>query len=333
MPFSIVRNDITKMEVDAIVNSTSPIPSTGGGTEAKINQVAGEKLFMERSSLGNLYTTQAVMTEGFNLPAKYVIHVASPIYEDGKKGEEHLLYITYLNALNLAKEKRLDSIAFPLLASGLMGFPRGDALSIALKAIKDFLLENEMMIYLLVYDKLSYLISLERFANVKSYLDENLEIEEYYLHHGKSSRMRFANMENIYADRVPLKKIKKERSFENILKDLEEPFNLSLLKIIDAKGLTDPEVYKKANIDRKLFSKIKTNKDYHPRKNTVLSLCIALELGLDDTKDLLQKCGYALSMASKFDIIIQYFIDNENYDIYEIDGTLFSLIGKTLSNF
>lgn len=171
MPFEILRKDITEMEVDAIVNSTSPFPSVGGGADFVIHQKAGEELLKERASFGMLETTQAIITKGYNLPAKHVIHVVGPIYLDIHDKEEKLLYLTYLNALKLADQYHLESIAFPLISSGTFGFPKGIALDIALKVTKAFLEEHDMMIYLLVYDNESYQASKERLKDIKSYLE------------------------------------------------------------------------------------------------------------------------------------------------------------------
>jgi O-acetyl-ADP-ribose deacetylase (regulator of RNase III) len=318
MPFEILRQDITKMNVDAIVNSTGSYPGVGGGADFKINESAGPELLAERQSFGFLKTTEAVLTKGYQLNAKHVIHVVGPVYVDGTQNEEELLYKTYENALKLASQTDIESIAFPLISSGTFGFPRGKALEIALNAIKSFLDISNMMIYLVVYDERTYQLSLDRFISIKSYIETN-QIEKSYL----NRRIYSANY--LKSDESPqLKKL------EDIMDRLDDTFAESLFHLIDERGLDDISVYKKANIDRRLFSKIKSNLDYQPSKLTAVAFAIALELSLDETKDLLAKAGYALSESSKFDLIIQYFIENENYDLYEINQVLFTFNQKLL---
>jgi len=323
MPFIIQRNDITKLEVDAIVNSTNSEPYYDGGTDETINLAAGDDLLNERRSFGHIELTKAIITKGYNLPAKHVIHVVTPKYIDGSSEEDYLLKQTYINALTLAKDNNLESIAFPLLASGTYRFPKSYALDIAGKAIKEFLEDNDMLIYLVVYDDKSYQLSLDKYGEIKSYIDENYESEHQPL---------FERVIAPFEDAKPLKK-KPKRTLQQAVQDLDDSFSTSLLKIIDYLGLDEVKVYKKANIDKRLFSKIKSNADYHPSKKTALSFCIALELNLDDTEDLLSRAGYALSKASKFDLIISYFIETENYDMFEIDAVLLKLTNETLCNY
>lgn len=309
MPFEILRKDITKMEVDAIVNSTSPYPAVGGGADFAIHQKAGAELLKERASFGMLETTQAIITKGYNLPAKHVIHVVGPIYLDLHDEEEKLLYQTYLNALKLADQHHLESIAFPLISSGTFGFPKGIALDIALKVTKAFLEDHDMMIFLLVYDNESYQASKERFKDIKSYL----EMKE-----NRNDLNVIYNYSDINLNLV----LPSKRSLDDVVDELDDTFVECLLRHIDNSDLDDVQVYKKANIDRKLYSKIMSNYEYQPSKRTAIAFAIALELNLDETKDLLNKAGYSLSPSKKFDCIIEYFIENEIYDMYEINVAL-----------
>lgn len=323
MPFEILRNDITKMSVDVIVNSTSNYPAIGSGADKMIHHIAGPKLLAERKLFGFIKDTEAVITDGFLLPAKKVIHVAAPVYIDGKHDEEHLLYETYKHALELAHQNHLESIAFPLLSSGTYAFPRGEALEIALLAIKDFLDKVDMYVYLVVYDDASYQISLDRFIHVKSYID-SFEIEPMIMHIDMN---QMSISDEFFSKDFD---IKKKRSLNDLIDELDETFTESLLRLIDLKGYTDPYIYKKANIDRKLFSKIRSNDKYQPSKPTALALALALELSLDETKDLLARAGYTLSPSLKSDLIIQYCIEKRMYDLFEINQILFAFEEKTI---
>lgn len=308
MPFEIIHNDITTMHVDAIVNSTSPLPKIEGGTDLIIHKVAGSELLKARERFGILNDTEAVITKGYNLPATYVIHVIAPVYIDGFFDEHAMLYNTYMNALKLAQSRELTSIAFPLIASGTYAFPRGEALTIALRAIEAFLKTYEMMIYLVVYDDASYQLSKARFNTIKSYIK----------HHQDQKETLTVHQSKAVSD------------LDEWLQIKDETFTESLLSIIDAKGLDDVSVYKKANIDRKLFSKIRSNPAYQVSKPTAIALALALELNLDETQDLLMRAGYALSPSQPFDLIVQFFIESGNYNLFEINQTLFAFEGRTL---
>ncbi|MFW5913538.1 MAG: macro domain-containing protein [Bacillota bacterium] len=262
-----------------------------------------------------------MITQGYALNARHVIHVVGPVYKDGKQNEETLLYETYQNALRLAKENRMESIAFPLIASGTFRFPRGKALEIALDAINEFLFNSDMMVYLVVYDEPSYLLSLDRFIGVKNYI-ENKQVSETAL----EDQTFFSKASSDYS-KAPSQK---DRKLEDLIKHRDDTFAKSLFYHIDEKTLDDVTVYKKANIDRKLFSKIKSDLSSQPSKKTAIAFAIALELNLDETKNLLKKAGYALSKSSTFDLIIQYFIEEGNYDLFEINQVLFTFDQKTL---
>ena len=302
MPFNIVRNDITKMNVDAIVNAANSHLQAGGGVCGAIFRAAGEKeLQRECDSLGYCPVGEAIITKGYNLPSKYVIHAVGPIWAGGGHNEEGLLYGCYTNSLKLAKDRKLESIAFPLISSGIYGYPKAGAMRVASRAIVDFLSENEMTVYLVLFDMDATYIGERLFSSITKYIAD----------------MPISQCQDMYE--IPDKK----ESLERLLINLDESFSKTLMRLIDAKGRTDVEVYKKANIDRKLFSKIRSNPDYRPSKNTVLAFAIALELSLKETDQLLEKAGFALSHCSRFDIIIEYFIRKGSYDIYEINQTLF----------
>ncbi|NLK64795.1 MAG: macro domain-containing protein [Tissierellia bacterium] len=323
MPLQIIRNDITKMDVDVIVNAANSALKMGGGVCGAIFKAAGAKeLQAECDSIGGCETGNAVITKGYKLPARHIIHTVGPVWHGGKNDEEKLLRSCYIKSLNLAKEYELESIAFPLISSGIYGYPKGEAFKVAVTAIQDFLLENEMMVYLIVFDKAAVEISEKLYTSIEKYIDDKYVDEKT-----ESREFRLLNEEAdiYYSVSAPkMSKASKDKSLEDIVSQLDETFSEMLLRLIDEKEMTDVETYKKANIDRKLFSKIRIDKFYRPRKATALALCIALELNLDQTKDLLGRAGYALSRSSKFDIIVEYFIERGIYNIFEINEALFA---------
>ena len=323
MPLQIIRNDITKMDVDVIVNAANSALKMGGGVCGAIFKAAGAKeLQAECDSIGGCETGNAVITKGYKLPARHIIHTVGPVWHGGKNDEEKLLRSCYIKSLNLAKEYELESIAFPLISSGIYGYPKGEAFKVAVTAIQDFLLENEMMVYLIVFDKAAVEISEMLYTSIEKYIDDKYVDEKT-----ESREFRLLNEEAdiYYSVSAPkMSKASKDKSLEDIVSQLDETFSEMLLRLIDEKEMTDVETYKKANIDRKLFSKIRIDKFYRPRKATALALCIALELNLDQTKDLLARAGYALSRSSKFDIIVEYFIERGIYNIFEINEALFA---------
>ena len=326
MPFQILHNDITNMETDAIVNAANSKLLEGGGVCGEIFSKAGrDELQKECTLLAPCAVGHAVITKGYNLKSKYIIHAVGPIYKDGNSNEETYLKSAYENSLKLAKDYNLKSIAFPLISAGIYGYPKEEALNIAISTIKEFLKDNEMDIYLVVFDRKVVQLSEELYENIKHYIDCFYEDENYAPRNINDLEIEEIFEANYYSKQI----IHDEKSFskeslESILGNMDETFSEMLLRLIDEKGKTDVQVYKKANMDRKLFSKIRSNKDYNPKKTTALSLAIALELSLDETKDLLSRAGYSLSPSNKFDLIIEYFIKNENYDIFIINEALFS---------
>lgn len=334
MPFEIVRNDLTNMHVDAIVNTANPRPIIGYGVDSGVHKKAGEQLLKARKQIGDIAFGDAAITPAFNLDAKYVIHTVCPIWQDGKKNETPLLESCYVKSLQLAKENMCESIAFPLLSAGNHGFPKDLALQTAINVFSKFLMQHEMQIYLVVFSHNAVALSEKLFHSVKSYIDDTYIQEVRLAEYGVSDKrdIRDAELRQLkeamnrsrHAPSAP-------QRLEDLMIKIDETFSEGLIRLIDQKGLKDPDVYKKANIDRRLFSKIKNNKDYKPGKTTCIAFAIALELNLDETRDLIGKAGYALTHSSKFDIIIEYFIQQKNYNTFEINEVLFafgqSLIG------
>ena len=328
MPFTIVRQDITKMEVDAIVNAANTELRMGGGVCGAIFSAAGaSELQAACDGLAPIRTGEAVITPGFRLPAKYVIHTAGPVYRDGRSGEETLLRSAYINSLELAAEKGCESIAFPLISSGIYGYPKEEALRVATEAIRSFLETRDMDVFLAVFDRAAFVVSEKLLGEVQSYIDEKYAEErlEKERRRDRLSELRPFHKTEFVSESRPMakEKILDARYLDKAIDSLEDPFSVKLFKLIDARGKSDAEVYKKANLDRRHFSKIRTAKGYTPGKPTIIALSIALELSLEETADLLRRAGYALSRSSKFDVIAEYFIVNGRYDIFEINEVLF----------
>ncbi len=335
MPLQIVRNDITKMPVDAIVNAANSSLLGGGGVDGCIHRAAGPKLLAECHTLGGCQTGDAKITNAYDLPCNYVIHAVGPIWRGGQFHERELLTSCYENSLALAKEKHCETIAFPLISSGIYGYPKAQALKVAIDAISAFLMENDMTVYIVIFDKAAYRISSKLFSDIASYIDDHY-VET---HINKTSEVmrrqkQFWEMDLCESISLPAPSnvpLSKAATLEDALQQMDESFSEMLLRKIDESGMTDSQCYKKANIDRKLFSKIKNDKYYKPSKPTVLAFALALELPFPEIQDMLMKAGFALSHSSKFDVIVEYFILKQNYSIYEINEALFafdqSLIG------
>lgn len=314
MPLEIIRNDITKVQVDAIVNAANSSLLGGGGVDGAIHKAAGPELLKECRTLGGCSTGQAKITKGYKLPAKYVIHTVGPVWHGGSQGEEQLLRDCYRNSLDLAKEYGLESIAFPLISAGAYGYLKDQAMQVAISVIGEFLMNHEMMVYLVVFDKSAVVLSEKLFASINQYIDDRY-VEEHVI-------LRDYQVKEFY----PIA----GRSLEDLVNHPDETFFQMLIRLIDEKGMTDPVVYKKANLDRKLFSRIRNNIHYRPSKPTVLAFAISLKLNLDETKDLLARAGFALSHSSKFDIIVEYFIEEGMYNIFEINEVLYAYDQNTL---
>jgi O-acetyl-ADP-ribose deacetylase (regulator of RNase III) len=337
MPFNIIRNDITKVHADAIVNAANQTLLGGGGVDGAIHRAAGSGLLDECRSLGGCKTGQAKITKGYKLPARYVIHTVGPVWQGGNSNEEKLLADCYRNSLALAKEYELDSIAFPLISSGAFGYPKDQALKTAVSVIGDFLLEHEMTVYLVVYDKASFQLSEKLFSSIMEFIDDNY-IKRHYFNRESSRLQDFVVSERIsepddpelFSAKSYTQTVKRERKLEDLLDQMDETFSQRLLRLIDERDMTDAQTYKRANVDRRLFSKIRNDIHYKPSKTTAVAFAIALKLNLDETKDLLMSAGYALSHSSKFDIIIEFFIREGNYNIFEINEALFVFDQKLL---
>lgn len=323
MPFEIVRNDITNMRVDAIVNTANPRPMIGLGTDSMIHEKAGPWLLEARRQVGSIDVGCAAITPAFNLHAKYVIHTAGPVWVDGHHGEETLLRSCYDASLKLALVHDCQSIAFPLISTGNYGSPKDRALQIAISAFSSFLLEHEIQIYLVVFDRDAFKLSEKLFHRVASYIDQNyVKLCERAVYGTESQRRCHSVVRENAMPRAP-RAAPMMPSLEDMLKQEDAGFSETLLKLIDKTGKKDSEIYKRANISKQHFSEIRNNPCYKPTKATALAFAVALELNLAETRDLIGRAGYALTNSSKFDLIIRYFIEQRNYNIIEINMALY----------
>lgn len=362
MPFEIIRNDITNMRVDAIVNSANPDPVVGWGVDTGVHRKAGPRLLAARLKIGRLRPGEAVITPGFDLPARYVIHTVGPKWQGGDHNEEKLLHACYARSLALAQKHRCQSVAFPLISAGNYGFPPSLALEIAMDTIRDFLTKQEMQVYLVVFDRESFRLSEALFQGVTSFIDENYIHAQSLLQCGaaESSQAPEARQEALLRERKRARRVNENTEGPDLLEGAPMPmasapvpksfslseattsltellaqtdagFSETLLSLIDRTGKKDSEIYTKANVSRQHFSKIRNNPDYKPTKSTAIAFAIALELNLEDTRDLIGRAGYALTRSSKFDVIIMYFIREGNYNMFDINAALFefdqSLLG------
>lgn len=345
MPLIIIRNDITKVKADAIVNTANPHPRYDAGTDQAIYMAAGaDELLHARQQIGEIERGGVAVTPAFALRAKYIIHTVGPSWIDGEYQEREILRSCYRNSLYKALELECKSVAFPLISTGIYGFPKKEALQLAVSEIKAFLEQEEMNVTLVVFGREEYELSGSLFSKIDAYIDERYVREQSAIEYSFGASLFEENMprrtqatEREYS--VPdmsatedleeysvsdmSEKLCCQESLSDRIKHLGETFQERLFRMIEARGLTDAQVYKRANIDRKLFSKIRCSTEYTPKKKTVLALALALELCMDDTKDLLASAGYAFSPSSRFDLIIQYFIENEVYDVHAINIALF----------
>ena len=367
MPFKIVRNDITKMETEAIVNTANEQPVVGTGCDHAVYMAAGydQLLAWRRDHIGWVKEGDAFITPGFNLAAKYIIHAVSPLYVDGKHEEEELLRSCYRKSLTLAAEKGIGSLAFPLISTGGFGYPKEEGMRIAVDEIHAFLLHENMDIFLVVFDEKATRMGRNLFPDLDAYIDRNYVemrneqeygearlsdlIDEESEDRGRPSllsnraRARRRQPEDLEKEDTVLHGVcaeealadealtdeaftdetaaieEMEQKLEDRMAHMSDTFPQYLLYLIREKGMKNTEVYKRAIVDKKVFSKIKTNPAYHPQKLTALCLCVGARLNMDETRDLLARAGYALSPCDKTDIIFSYFIENGIYDMIELD--------------
>ena len=354
MPFKIVRNDITKVKADAIVNTANPNPICASGTDLAIYEAAGkEKLLAERANIGKIARGDIAVTGAYNLKAKYIIHTVGPVWNDGLHHEFEILEDCYRKSLQKALELKCESIAFPLISTGVYGFPKDKALQIAVSVFSQFLTENEIEIILVVFDKRSFQLSAQIVGDIDSYICANYVREsykkEYPVQRRSSARMRELSEEVLYEEMLQREAddnglfeedtdaglsqpamLSADTSLEDQLANIGVSFHDKLFELIDEAHLDNKDVWKRANLDRKHFSKIQCDRNYHPKKKTVMALCIALQLDLEQSKDLLARADWAFSPSSKVDLIVQKAIIDKQYDIMQLNVTLFKYTNEIL---
>lgn len=330
MPFRIIRDDITKLHVDAIVNAANASLLGGGGVDGAIHAAAGKGLLKECRTLGGCKTGEAKITGAYDLPCKYVIHTVGPVWHGGNEGEPQLLENCFVNSLALAAEKECESIAFPLISAGAYGYPQMEVVETAIRVFRQFLDEHDMDITLVVFDRVSFMKAGERFGEIRSYIAQNY-VDEQEKRFGRTrpltNAVHFSAFHRKDSTAVPelcAEAAAAPMSLDSFVKAAEDGFSQKLLRMIDERGLTDAETYKRANIDRKLFSKIRSTPNYKPKKQTVLAFAVALKLPLAETEELLESAGYTLSRSIRFDLIVRYFIEKGEYDIFTINEALFA---------
>lgn len=337
MPFEIVRNDITKMMVDAIVNTANPKPIIGSGTDEMIHAKAGPRLLAARQKIGNIPCGEAAITPAYGLDAKYVIHTVGPVWIDGQHNEETNLRRCYENSLHLARKRWCRSIAFPLISTGNYGFPKDKALQIAILVFSEFLLEHEMQIYLVVFDQTSYLLSEKLFHSVASYIDQHYvdahQPKRRYPIERRRQEAECFDASTVCYEAMPAPCASKAMSLAEMLKQADCGFSERLIQLLNESGMKNSTVYKKAQISKQHFSKILSNPSYQPTKPTAIALALALELDLDGVQELIGRAGYVLTNSNKFDLIIRYCIEHKKYNIVEINMILYefdqNLLGST----
>ncbi len=376
MPLILIRKDITVLEVDAIVNAANESLLGGGGVDGAIHAAAGPELKEECRKLGGCRPGEAKLTRGYRLKAKYVIHTVGPRWQGGGSGEEAVLRACYRNSLALARDKGCETVAFPLISSGVFGYPKAEALAVAEEEIRSFLREEEMTVYLALFGHGPW--SRDQYPELEALLRPAASPDAAQAAFGAAAQAAPASAakerrglgpfrrktaseklpgspagrpspkepEELWeeapafseAEALPrpinapkplafpdaMAGAAADESLEEALAALDESFSRMLLRKITEKGMTDAQCYKKANIDRKLFSKIRSDERYRPSKPTALAFAVALELALPETRELLMKAGFALSRSSKFDVIVEYYIRRGQYDIDRINEALFA---------
>ena len=331
MSLSIIREDITRLAVDAIVDPTDEYYSGSGGTDAAIHRAAGPMLRLALARKKPLRVGEATITSGFFLPAKYIIHTCGPIWGGGEDGEDEELAQCYESCLALAKEYGCRSVAFPLISGGTFGFPNDDALRIAKDTISEFLRDNGMEVTIVTYQLHTYNLSAKLFADVARFVDDN-----YYEIDLESEGLFASNAESEFVEAPapctatsiePKEPVYFEKSYdlEEMLSNKSETFSCMLFRLVKDSGKKAPEIYNEAKVAKSVYSKIMGNIHYKPSKLTAVAFGLALHLSWEELRALVESAGYSMTHTNKFDIVIEYFVRKKNYDIDEINGVLYDL--------
>ena len=354
MPLQIIREDITRMAVDAIVAAGSDVPGTPrptGGVNGSIHRAAGPGLLQALRQQGGIRSGRATLTPGFDLPCKYVIHTAGPRWQGGTHGEAQRLEECYRHALQMAAEHGLTSIAFPLISTGKYAYPKAEALQVAVRTIRAFLEAEELEVCLVVYDRESYLAGSGMFHHVRAFVDQHYVDEHYSRRNTTEECWARSEVDAQLAAKTEVDAHRPSPLFRAVektmaakpdmetpapaaaagtppellrrLDQLDEDFREMLLRLIAERGMTDAMCYHRANLDRKLFNKILNVAHYRPKKPTVTALCVALRLDWAESCELLSRAGYSMSRSNRFDVIVEYFITHGEYDLDRINFVLF----------
>lgn len=323
------------MAVDAIVNTTNEEMIGYSGVDLAVHTAAGAEMEAACAALAPLGLGEAKLTRGYELLARYVIHTACPDYQDGLQGERAILRACYEESLRLAVSKGFETVAFPLIGTGFNGYPKEKVLPFAVAVISGFLRTHDLTVYLCILDADSYEFSQHLYRKISTYIDD-----EY-----TSFCVDNAIPYNPFAPHIcydcaePPSRVscydtgesprRRTLAYEG---PLDKGFAETLFELIDERGLTDVECYKKANVDKRVFSKIKSNPDYRPSKKTALAFAVALHLTIEETQVFLAKAGFALTGSRRFDKIVSYFINNGIYDIFEINQALFEFDEELLGS-
>ncbi len=336
MSFELIRGDITQVQADAIVDAANVKLMPGGGVCGAIFKAAGfESLLEACMAIGHCPVGMAVATPGFAL-SKVIIHTAGPVWKGGQYHEHILLENAYRNSVKLAVEKECQSIAFPLISAGIFGYPKDLAFDVASQVLRECAEQYDIHIILVLFDSMKLLNSRQE-ADLMRYIewreqqpeaDDTFEADEQAAW-DKDFHDSAECMSDLAAQVLQEKASSRcmsascPPSLEEALEEIKPLFSEYLIHLILERCDNPAQIYKKANIDRKLFSKIRNNREYKPGKAVVLAFAVALELNWYETVDLLASAGYAFSHSSRFDIIVEYYIKNEKYDIFEINEALF----------
>lgn len=327
MPLQIIRQDITKMKVDAIVNTTNESMIGYSGVDLAIHTLAGKELDAECERLAPLGLGEAKITAGYGLPCRYIIHTSGPVWRGGDDGEESVLYSCYTESLKLALDNGCATVAFPLISAGVYQYPRERVLRLAVHAITEFLFEHEMTVYICVFDRSSYVCSQKLFNDILDFIDDGyVQTHGDWFYDDDVVRRSIAPPSLSVPPLSTYGRIRRSvdaRDLRDYIRHMDKSFREMLFDLIDERGMSEIECYKKANVDRRVFSKIKSNPDYRPSRQTAVAFAIALQLDLEQTQALLATVGLTLSGSNLFDKIIQYFIYTKNYNVYEINEALF----------
>ena len=339
------------MCVDAIVNTTNEEMVGYSGVDLAVHTLAGKELDEECAKNAPLGLGQAKITGGYKLPCRYIIHTSGPRWRGGLLGEDIILRSCYVESLKLAVKNGCTSVAFPLISAGVYQYPKDQVLKFAIQTITEFLFENELNVYICVYDRDSYEFSQKLFNDIKEFIDDDYvedHDEEFFDELEESCiccesdeeietvnvRMSFPFLCNSISSEEHSKGTAADKTLHEYMRSMDKSFAYKLFDLIDEKGMTDVECYKKANVDKRIFSKIKSNaKNYKPSKQTAVAFAIALQLNLEETQDLLASAGMTLSRGIVFDKIIRYFIQKEIYDIFVINEALFEFDQQLLGGF